>query len=234
VIEAQDQARHALARDLHDGPTQLVSGLVMRLDFCRQALDKNPALLTKELPGLQKLAEQATHQMRTALLGLRPLILEAEGLATALQTFLDRRQTEIEQPRLTLKLKTHQANGAFSRQEPQVEAALFAIAQEAVNNAIKHAQAREIEVFLKETPLGMYLIIRDDGLGFDLKQVRQGYGQRGSLGLLNMQERAELIGGEFTLSSEPGQGTHLSIYVPKAGEERQQKRYTTGLLRWLQ
>ncbi len=230
VIEAEEQVRRKLARDLHDGPTQLVSGMMMHLEFCQKALETDPSLLAEELPRMKDLAAQAVHQMRTTLFELRPLVLETQGLAPALQAFLERRQKEVQTTKLTLNLKSSQPDGQISRQEAEVEAAIFAIVQEAVNNALKHTRANNIMVHLKETPTAIYAIVIDDGQGFDLDQVMHRYQQRGSLGLVNIRERTELIGGELTLKSGPGRGTHIAIYVPKTKAERTKKRQTTGRL----
>jgi signal transduction histidine kinase len=92
VLEAKEQARKQLAYDLHDGPAQLVSALVMRMDFCQMALERNPALVREELADVQMLARKAAHQLRTLLFELRPLALETRGLTEALQIFLERRQ----------------------------------------------------------------------------------------------------------------------------------------------
>ncbi len=232
VLEAQEQTRKALARDLHDGPTQLVSALMMHLDLCKMILEKDPTGLAKEIVTAQELARQAVHQMRTLLFELRPLTLEMQGLTAAIQGFIERRQTDIpEATRLALKIKTDQSTGEISRQDEKVEAALFAIVREAVNNAIKHAQAGNIVVELGETSTAIYTIITDDGNGFDLDQVMNNYEQRGSLGMLNLRERAELIGGELTLQSVPDQGTRIAVWVPKTKAERLKKRDATGPLR---
>jgi signal transduction histidine kinase len=231
VIEAQEQARRGLARDLHDGPTQLVAGIMMSLDFSKQALEKDPSLLAKELGYMQGLAERASHQMRTMLFELRPLVLETQGLGAALQVFLDRRQKDIENATsLSLEIKTDNPSGDISRQDGKVEAAIFAIVQETVNNAIKHAQAENIVVELRETPNVVYTIIADDGQGFDVDQVMANYEHRGSLGMVNIQERTELIGGELKIKSAPGKGTRFTICVPKEKEARMKKRGRTGPL----
>ncbi len=231
VIEAQEQARRVLARDLHDGPTQLVAGIMMSLDFSKQALEKDPSLLAKELDYMQGLAERASHQMRTMLFELRPLVLETQGLGAALQVFLDRRQKDIENATsLCLKIKTDGPSGDISRQDGKVEAAIFAIVQETVNNAIKHAQAENIVVELRETPTAVYTIIADDGQGFDVDQVMASYEHRGSLGMVNIRERTELIGGELKIKSAPGKGTRFTICVPKEKEARMKKRGRTGPL----
>jgi signal transduction histidine kinase len=232
VVEAEEEARKKLARDLHDGPTQLVAGIKMSLDFSRKALEKDPSLLPKELNYMLELADRATYQMRTMLFELRPLVLETQGLGAALQVFIDRRQKDItgETPRLTLKVETDNPGGDISRQDGKVEAAIFAIVQETVNNAIKHAQAQNIVVQLTETNTAIYTVIRDDGQGFDVNGVMNNYEQRGSLGMINLKERTQLIGGELNIRSAPGQGTRITIQVPKEQSERMKKRNTTGTL----
>jgi signal transduction histidine kinase len=232
VIAAEEEARKKLARDLHDGPTQLVAGIKMSLDFSKKALEKEPSLLPKELAYMQELADRATHQMRTMLFELRPLVLETQGLGAALQVFLDRRQQDItgNTPKLALKIETDHPSGDISRQDGKVEAAIFAIVQETVNNAIKHAQAKNIVVQLTETATAVYTVIKDDGKGFDVDQVMNNYEQRGSLGMINLKERTELIGGELNVRSAPGHGTRITIQVPKEDSERLKKRNTTGTL----
>jgi signal transduction histidine kinase len=232
VIAAEEEARKKLARDLHDGPTQLVAGIKMSLDFSKKALEKEPSLLPKELAYMQELADRATHQMRTMLFELRPLVLETQGLGAALQVFLERRQQDIigDSPKLALKIETDHPSGDISRQDGKVEAAIFAIVQETVNNAVKHAQAKNIVVQLTETATAVYTVIKDDGQGFDVDQVMNNYEQRGSLGMINLKERTQLIGGELNIRSMPGHGTRITIQVPKEDAERLKKRNTTGTL----
>ena len=206
--------------------------MMMRLDFCKMLVNKDPVRLAKEIDETQELARQAIHQIRTLLFELRPLALEAQGLVAAMQVFIERRQKDIVEgkTRLALKTKSIHANDEISRQDDKVEGAIFAIVQEAVNNAIKHARATNIVVELEETFTAIYTIIKDDGDGFDVDQVMSDYEQRGSLGMINIRERAELIGGELKLESKPGAGTKISIRVPKAKEERMKKRGSTGPL----
>lgn len=215
VAEAQEQVRRELARDLHDGPTQLISAIMMQLAFCQKALEKDPSLIPEQIIGMQDLAGQAIHQMRTMLFELRPLVLETQGLEVALEVFLERRQEEVKTAKLSLNVETCQPGGALSRQEAKVEAALFAVVQEAVNNALKHARADNVLVHVKETPTAIHVVIEDDGVGFDVERVMHSYARRGSLGVVNIQERVELIGGQAAIQSAPGQGTQISIYVPK-------------------
>lgn len=231
VIAAEEQARKELARDLHDGPTQLVAGIMMSLDFCKMAWQKDRSLIPKELDDMMDLAGRANHQMRTMLFELRPLVLETSGLQPAIEVFLNRRQKDTEGvTELKLEVKTDNASGEITRQEQKVENTIFAIVQETVNNAIKHAKAANIVVTLEDSEEGLYTTITDDGVGFDVDAVLDNYEERGSLGMINLQERTELIGGELAIESTPGQGSRFSIFVPKAQEERSRRQKVTGPL----
>jgi signal transduction histidine kinase len=232
VIEAEEKARRALARDLHDGATQLVSAMMMRLDFCKMLVNRDPVRLAQEIAETQELATHAIHQIRTLLFELRPLALEAQGLVAALQVFMERRQKDILEgnAKLTLNTSSFNSNGEISRQDEKVERAVFAIVQEAVNNAIRHARASHIVVEVKETYTAINTVITDDGDGFEVDEVMTNYASRGSLGMVNSKERAELIGSELLVESSPGKGTQVSIQVPKAKEERMKNRGATGRL----
>jgi signal transduction histidine kinase len=231
VLEAEEQARKKLARDLHDGPTQWVSAILMSLDFCKQALKKDiqnaSVYLDKEFESIEGLAKRSVHQLRTALFELRPLALETQGLEAALEVFLERRQKEIEG---VTKLRLEKPPAGFPRQDDKVETTIFAIVQETVNNAIKHAQAKNIVVTLQETADQVCTIIMDDGLGFEVDQVLNNYEQRGSLGMVNLRERTETVGGELIMDSAPGRGTTITIGVPKEKSERKRRRTMTGTL----
>lgn len=233
-IQAEQDARRRLASDLHDGPTQLVAAIMMNLDFAQKALSKDPSLLPPTITEMQELASRASHQMRTLLFELRPLVLETQGLGAALQVFLDRRQKDAgPKTRLKLEIDTINPNGDISRQDGKIEATIFAIVQETVNNAIKHANANVIEVRLKETEKDISVQIMDDGSGFDVDEVMDGYENRGSLGMLNLRERSEAIGGEFTIDSVVGHGTNILLVIPKEFDEREMrvKQTVTGILK---
>lgn len=214
TLQIERQVRRALARELHDGPVQLLCGVAMRLDFCRKALETEPALLPGQIEHMKDLVGQIVQQMRTTLFELRPVVLETQGLAAALHEFLKQHQARGSRPRLTLTVDTRHPQGEISRLGATVEWAVFSIVQEAVHNALKHADAHSVGVHLKETPKALYVIVADDGVGFDLDSVRRTYGQRTSLGLINMPERAAQIGAKLKIESAPGYGTRVIVTVP--------------------
>ncbi len=213
VVQTQEEISRKLQRDLHDGPTQLVAAIQMDLDFTKQALKKDPSLVEKELDEMMELAKKATHQMRTLLFELRPLVLETQGLEAALRTFLKRRQKD-ERTALHLTVTSDRPDSAIPRLVSKTEMAIFAIVQEAVNNALKHAVADNIYVTLDLENGLLSVTILDDGQGFDLNAVSNNYEDRGSYGMINIKERAAVAGGELTMKSAPGAGTEIQVEIP--------------------
>ena len=208
VVIAQEELRKKLARDLHDGPTQLVSTMVMQADFIKKLMQHQPDQVGTELDRLTQTGQQAVHDLRTMLFDLRPLILETQGLGAALALFTERHQvggkTSI---RLHLDETVH-------RYAAPVESSVFSIVQEAVTNALKHAKAQNIWVRLAQKGNTLAVEVEDDGVGFDMEKVMQSYVSRESFGLLNMRERADIAGGELTMVSAVGQGTTVMLRMP--------------------
>ncbi|HEX6776966.1 MAG TPA: GAF domain-containing sensor histidine kinase [Ktedonobacterales bacterium] len=208
VISMQEDLRKRLARDLHDGPAQVLASIAMRIDFARKLLIHEPEKVDEELRGVGEQVTHVTRDVRDMLFDLRPLVLESEGLAVALERFLERFKS-LGGPQMHLL-------GEYRQRLPyHIEATVFAIMQEAVNNALKHARARNCWIELREDTRALVATIRDDGVGFDVQAIRQGYAHRGSWGLLNMRERAALVDGILAIRGQPGTGTVISLTVPR-------------------
>jgi signal transduction histidine kinase len=207
LLSKEEDVRHQLARDLHDGPAQALAAITMNLEFIRRLLERDPARVPQELEKLVQLAKRTTYEVRTMLFELRPLALETQGLDVTLEQYFERfkgngAEIVLEADKITAGLDT------------KTEGTLFNIIQESVNNALKHAQARHIWVRIRQTPNALETTVQDDGRGFDLQKVLASYDQRGSFGLLNIEERAKLIGGFAELHSAPGEGTTVRVIVP--------------------
>lgn len=218
VLIAQEELRKKLARDLHDGPTQVMSTMVMQVELIKKLLVHEPDKVREELDRLEQSGQQAIHEMRTMLFDLRPLILETQGLAAALELFIERHQAE-GQSRLHLEVGPE-----VGRYNGRLESTLFSIVQEAVNNALKHAQAQNIWVRLLQKGDTLVAEIEDDGVGFNIEDVLRSYERRESFGLINMRERAELVGGKLTMVSAVGQGTTVMVRVPAAAQDWTEER----------
>lgn len=210
ILAVEEQVRRELARDLHDGPSQLISAVIMGLRFLREVIERKPERAAEELTELEQLATQSLHQVRNMLFDLRPLLLETQGLRAALEAYVERQHER--------ELQFHfDADSFTARYSPKAEAAIFSIVQEAVANAKRHAAARNIWIATIQQSSHLTVTIRDDGCGFDVKGVEDAYGQRGSLGLLNMRERAEVANARLVIDSGSGQGTLVTLAVPLTG-----------------
>jgi len=207
IIDAEEEARHQLARDLHDGPAQGLAAVVMKAEFIRRLLDRDPARVHNELQALEDIARQTTKEVRTLLFQLRPISLETQGLVPTLNQYADKLY---ETDGLNLIVQAEELPDL----DPNVAATIFTIIQEAVNNAKKHAGTPDIWLRLGVRDENLLVEIEDQGKGFNIAAMEAGYDSRGSLGMLNMRERAERMGGVFALQSAPGQGTLVTIAVP--------------------
>jgi signal transduction histidine kinase len=214
MMEIQEEARKKLARDLHDGPTQSVAAIAMRLNFARRLIDRDENAAAEELNKIEDLARRTTKEIRHMLFTLRPLVLESQGLTAALESMAEKSRETYNQ-NVVLDID----NSIETELEVGKQGVIFAIVEEAVNNARKYAQADHIWVRFKTIrPDIAVLEIQDDGAGFDLSAVDANYETRGSLGLTNMRERTELINGLINIESSEGSGTVVQVVIPLTEE----------------
>ena len=210
LIAVEHEIRKRIARDLHVGPTQFVSSIIISLNFVKTLIDRAPEQAPAEINQTVFLAHKTLKQLRTLLFDLRPVILETQGLIPALQVYTNRLQ-ETDKLNITLKIKRE-----FKRLTPKAEVAIFAVIQEAVNNAKKYANASKINLTLKpnEKKDTLTVLIKDNGNGFDINQASSSSSVRNNLGMLTMQERTEAIDGTFNIRSTVGHGTEVILNVP--------------------
>jgi len=214
MMEIQDEARKKLARDLHDGPTQSVAAVAMRINIIRRLMEQDPIAAAEELQKIEDLARKTTKETRHMLFTLRPLVLESDGLTAALEAMAEKMKETFDH---TLILDVDR--GIEIDLEIGKQGVLFAIVEEAVNNARKYANANHIWVRLKFVQDEIArLEVQDDGIGFDIKATDAYYVNSGSFGLVNMRERTELVDGIFSIDSEIGSGTSVKILFPLSEE----------------
>ncbi|MGD8621789.1 MAG: sensor histidine kinase, partial [Anaerolineales bacterium] len=213
IAEIQEEARHKLARDLHDGPTQSIGAIAMRVNFARRLLQRDPQSASEELFKIEELARKTTKEIRQMLFTLRPLVLESEGLLPALEQ-LAVKMDENHDQLVIIEAKA----GIVDDMEVGKQGVIFFIIEEAVNNARKHAQAEHIWVRMNRKSDVLHLEVEDDGLGFDVSKVQDNYNQRGSLGMVNLHERAELVNGILRIDSKHGRGTRVAVSIPMTME----------------
>ena len=208
IVDREEEARHRLARELHDGPTQDVAAIAMRLNFARLLVERDPARARAELARLEDLAHRTVREIRSMLFTLRPVILETEGLVAALNQYADNLRKD---DGLAIDVEAEDYEDCL---DLEAQGVVFAIIEEAVSNARKHAEASHIWIRLAVRDDLFVAQIEDDGRGFDVAAVEQSYASRGSLGMINLRERAALVEGNINIESTPGQGTRVTLLVP--------------------
>jgi signal transduction histidine kinase len=214
MIEVQEESRKKLARDLHDGPTQSVAALAMRVNFARRLMERDGKSAAEELYKIEELARRTTKEIRHMLFTLRPLVLESQGLIPALESMAEKMKETFNQ-----NVIIEADPNVINRLEMSRQGVMFFIADEAISNARKHAQAAHIWVRLKPLESDVALLeVEDDGIGFDVNNIDTDYESRGSLGMINMRERAELVNGLLTRESAKGRGTRIRLFIPLTEE----------------
>jgi two-component system, NarL family, sensor histidine kinase UhpB len=204
IIAAQEEERRRISRELHDDTAQALTSLLLYAKALEQG-DAPPAV-REALAELREEVARSLEGVRRMARELRPSALDDLGLVAALDGY-----TQELARRTGLTVRFEAACGG--RLPPQVELALYRIAQEALTNAAKHAGASNVTVDLVREPSLVWLTVRDDGQGFDSAAVSPGRG----LGLFSMRERAELAGGALAMASTQGHGTSITARIPLRG-----------------
>lgn len=210
LLEKEAQARRELARNLHDGPTQAVAAVAMRLNFVQMLLsrEKNIPKALEELAKIEEIAQHTTKEIRNMLFTLRPIVLETQGLEAALRQYADR-LSDLDNLNISVDI-----NGYQNQLATEAEGVLFAIIEEAVGNAKKYAKSSKIQITIEVADDYLTAQVSDEGGGFDVAKVKGSYDQRGSLGLVNMDERAKMLGGRCDIESVVGVGTTVTATIP--------------------
>ena len=207
LVRAQEAERRRIARELHDEIGQALAAVEINLRVAKGSPE-----MTRLAPALEEsvgILERVLQQIRDLSVDLHPPMLEQLGLEAALRWHVDR-QTQRAGLAARIVLTSLER-----RPPPEVELACFRVAQEAVTNVIRHAEATRVDVELKGQGDGLELVVRDDGGGFDIARARAA---RGTLGLVGMEERVSFLGGQFTIDSSPERGTEIRALFPLGTE----------------
>lgn len=206
VTVAQEEERSRLARDLHDDTIQSLVALTRKAQLTKLSLDGQPE--ADQLGEMEEMTAQIIDDLRRIARNLRPIYLEELGLAPALRMLAQDTGSALNIP------IAFTVTGTEQRLSPEMELALYRIAQETLSNVVQHAQASLAKVHLDFTLETVTLTVTDDGRGFAVPGSPAEMAPEGHYGLLGMQERAELIGARLTIKSAPGQGTKLDVILP--------------------
>lgn len=205
LVEVQENERYHIARELHDEASQSLSFLKISLGRLEQDAECPPRI-RQRLRDLKGVADGLLEELHRLAMDLRPVVLDHLGLVVALEQYASKLNSE----QLSVQFKAI----GFKRRRlpPQVETSLYRIVQEALTNVVRHAQASNVGILLEKGWGKVRVIIEDDGIGFDPKRAIGA----NSMGLVGMRERAEMLGGSFTVESAPGRGTSIIVEVSDA------------------
>jgi two-component system sensor histidine kinase UhpB len=206
ITQGQEEERQRLARELHDDTLQALIALNQRIQLAQLSLNGNPK--SSKLVEIQDLTEHTIQNLRRITRALRPVYLEDLGLVAALEMLAQ----EIQQTN-DINVDFHQA-GREKRLDPNVELALYRIAQEALSNVIRHARATQISIYLNFSSQNLTLEISDNGIGLDVPESPAEFVPSGHYGLLGLFERAEMISAKLKIDSMPGTGTQVIVTLP--------------------
>ena len=198
-VELQEEERKRLARELHDETSQALTSILIRLRLLQDEQDLE--VIQDRINGMRYLTAQTIEELRRISMDLRPAMLDSLGIVPTLRWLIQRTE---EQTGIKIEFT---APNDIDRLSPEIELTLYRIAQEAITNSIRHAEASIIEVVLERGPHAVWLIVQDNGKGFDPKIFDPG------LGMVGIRERVELVNGLFSIETSPGSGTRLWVEV---------------------
>jgi len=204
IIEAQEEERSRISREIHDGPAQMLANILLRSELVEMNYRKNDIdQALSEMKSVRKMIRSSLYEVRRIIYDLRPMALDDLGLIPTIRkyttTIADYNDTEVNFTPI----------GEDKRLNQKYEVAFFRLVQEAVQNAVKHAESTFIDVKLEIGKKSISMLIKDNGKGFDPTIKRDK-----SFGLIGMRERVEMLEGKFSIDSKPGKGTMIFIQVP--------------------
>jgi two-component system sensor histidine kinase UhpB len=211
ALNAQEDERKRIARNLHDDTGQALSTLIINLEHMESSLPPEFADQRARLAASREIAARTLEDLRKLVYGLRPTMLDDLGLLPAIRWYA---RTSLEDNGTQVLIEDSDDVG---RLDPHLETALFRIAQEAVNNIVRHAKASTVRILLALEGGSICLRVEDDGRGFDVRRISEQALPQRRLGLLGMKERVDLVGGRMTVDSAPGRGARIEVHVPLTG-----------------
>jgi signal transduction histidine kinase len=224
IIEAEENERRRISRELHDEIGQALTAIRFNLDRIDQDLPESSVMARERLGEAKTLSQQTIKAMRRLSMDLRPSMLDELGLIPTLRWYIQNFAS-----RLNIDSQ-FKAAGFDIKLPPPVETAFYRIVQEALNNAGKHAEASRVEVLMEHKDSTIYASIKDNGKGFDLDKVLHPESLERGSGIIGMQERVSILKGHIDIRSKPGSGTHIRIEIPcpKGSEDDEKDKGLIG------
>jgi two-component system sensor histidine kinase DegS len=208
IIEAQENERLHLARQMHDGPAQSLTNLILQAEICERLFEADPARVHVELGNLKNAVKATFQQTREFIFDLRPMMLDDLGLIPTLKRYV---QGFEEKSGLSTNLTIV---GKERRLPPYTEVTIFRVVQGLLKNISQHASATYVQVSINLEGEVIGVSVEDDGSGFDVDEALASARQRKALGIAAMQEQVEMLGGQINFESGIGRGTKVRLEIP--------------------
>jgi two-component system sensor histidine kinase DegS len=208
IISAQENERQRLARQMHDGPAQSLTNLILQAEICERLFDTDPMRARTELSNLKDAVTATFQKVREFIFDLRPMMLDDLGLNPTLKRYIQDFETK---SGLACNLVI---TGKEQRLPSHAEVTVFRVVQSLLNNVREHAHATHVEISLDLGPDGLKAKVEDDGGGFDVAEVMAAARQRKTVGLMTVIEQVEMLGGEIQFDSSLGRGTKVELSLP--------------------
>ncbi len=208
IIEAQEDERQHLARQMHDGPAQSLTNLILQAEICERLFDTNPAQARVELNNLKNSVTTTFQKTRDFIFDLRPMMLDDLGLVPTLKRHIKDFE---EKSNISTNVNVM---GKDSRLPAHIEVTVFRIIQALLNNVRQHAHASRVQINVDLQPQSVSASVEDNGSGFNVEEVLASAEQRRTLGIATMEERVEMLGGTLQFESGIGRGTRVRLDIP--------------------
>lgn len=207
IIQAQEEERKRVAREIHDGPAQSLANVVLRTEVCEKLMDLDVLAARKELHDLRETVKDSLQDVRRIIFDLRPMVLDDLGLIPALNRYV-----ETLKDRFGIDIEIN-CTGRKRRLDSILEVALYRVIQESVQNIMKHAKASNVVINLEIGQQNIAAVIKDNGAGFNVEEFLK-EPRPNNYGLMGMKERVEILGGQLSIKSGTGQGTEVLAILP--------------------
>lgn len=211
IIQVQEEERRRVSREIHDGPAQTFSNILLKIDLCEKLMNVDLDRAKAETASLKQIVRNSTKEIRKIIYNLRPMAIDDLGLEPTLKRYVEDFEAD------TGILIDFQVNDDLDIEDTIQKLALFRVVQEALHNVHKHANATKCHITLQQDQHQIMLKIQDDGNGFDVSSVRMH--KDSGFGIMNMKERIELLNGNLRIASSHGEGTTLTAVLPLHHQE---------------
>jgi len=210
IIKAQEEERRRIAREMHDGPAQSMSNVILKAEICEKLFEIDLEKAREELSALKEMVRACLKDVRRIIYDLRPMSIDDLGLSPTLQKYID---NFVNETGIRVDLMFIETDNKIK--DSNIVLTVFRLVQECLNNVKKHACATQVTIQLEGTTKGLTVRIKDDGKGFDTARLsREPAHSDSGYGVIGMRERVELLGGSFSIESKTGKGTTVRATLP--------------------